>query len=510
MRLRAVFFACVFAALSLNCGDTPDRALTRGSTIIIAHPGFQGRGLNPSADYTRDLVFLPLMRLDSNGELEGALAESWDYAPETNTITYHLRTDARWHDGVPVTAHDLKFSMDLMTHPDVLEEDVDVFGTIEVLDDNTLRLTNSAGGLDEVFWPKHLLERLEPKDFYNWDFWQEPVGNGPYRFVNYQPHSFMELEANPDYFDGKLEVERLILKMVGQAGVRELMAGNVDAVMGVRPADALGLQDDPRFNVYYQYQSWWIQRVMYWNHRHPLFEHASVRRALTMALDRREIFQLNRIPESAPIVDAPYSLWQLAHNRIPPPIPYDPEQAKDLLKRAGWTDGDSDGVREKEGREFRFTALISEDPLTYQVDIAVYMQDQLRRVGVEMEILVTDGGVVIDRVNRGDFEAGMRPYSLGRAVSFPSSIGYENPQLTDLILRLHLKRPYQADELYKTEDPLYDSVHKIFERDAPILFLGPRIRANIVHRRIQGLSTPWRASPLWHLPYLSISEEQKP
>ena len=319
---RSRSLACAFAAaLFLHCGgDDADRALDRSSTVIIAHHGFNGVGLTPAvSDDERNLLFLPLMNVNGLGGLDGALAESWDYSPETAAVTYHLRTNVRWHDGVPVTAHDVKFSMDLTTHPDVLEERPGYFGKVEVLDDYTLRLTGGSGGTDEMFWPKHLLEDLDPKEFDDWDFWKHPIGNGPYRFVKYEPHSFLELEANPDYFNGKPAIDQVILKFVGDAGVRELLAGNIDAVYGIRPIDAVALVDDPRFDVYYQYQGWWIQGALWWQHRNPLFEQSEVRRALTLAIDRREIQRLNRFPESTPIVDAPYSRRQLALGRFPDP-----------------------------------------------------------------------------------------------------------------------------------------------------------------------------------------------
>ena len=124
MKHSTRFVACLAVViLSLRCGDTPDRALTRGSTVAIAH-SFPTESAFDPAGYNAEayLLFLPLFRINESGELEGVLAEIWDFDPVANTVTYYLRTDVRWHDGVPVTAHDVKFSMDLMTHPDVLTE----------------------------------------------------------------------------------------------------------------------------------------------------------------------------------------------------------------------------------------------------------------------------------------------------------------------------------------------------------------------------------------------------
>ncbi len=218
---RTLILACVclIALAGIHCGGGKDRAYSRGSTVIVAHPGLDGAGFSPAVtDQDRYLMFLPMLTFNEQGELEGWLARSWEYSPDYREVTYHLRTDIRWHDGVPVTAHDLKFSMELMVHPDVLAESPGFFGSIAVLDDSTLLLRDGGASVDEVYWPKHLLDGLNPKEFYDWEFWKHPVGNGPYRFVRYLPQIMMEFEANPDYYRGMPRIERVVLKFVGEAG----------------------------------------------------------------------------------------------------------------------------------------------------------------------------------------------------------------------------------------------------------------------------------------------------
>ena len=491
MNRSACSAACLsLFALLLHCGSAPDRALIRGSTVTIAHSMPTQSAIDPS-DYQPEarLLFLPLFRINESGELEGVLAESWDLDAETNEVTYHLRTDVRWHDSVPVTAHDVKFSMDLMTHPDVLIEGPDFFGPVEVLDDSTLRVRNGLGGLAEGFWPKHLLENLDPAEIRNWDFWNHPVGNGPYRFSGFQPNVFLELEANADYFGGKPAIDKVVFKYVGEAAVRELLAGNID-IAGVRPIDALALADDPRFNIYYRYANWWSCDLLFWRHENPLFEDAEVRRALTMAINRQELLRIIHLPESTPMIDAPFSLRQLARNQFPEPIPYDPQRAKALLERAGWIDRDADGVLDKEGRPFRFTALVSNRGGGMLVDMATYIREQLRKLGLEMEILTADTGVVNQRVNRGEFEAAIRPWGLVYGTKLLKTIGYEDPELNDLAVKL-ADQPYHA--LLEEERAMYERVHAIFQRDVPVTYLGPRIFPTVAHRRIKGLSSYWGA-----------------
>jgi len=154
---------CLIALVSTQCSRKEDRAYARGSTVTIAVPDFSV--LLPDDTDADFLVFLPLATLDENGELEGRLAKSWEHSGDYREWTYHLRTDVHWHDGNPVTAHDVKFTLDLLSHPDVLEHP---HLSATVLDDATLTIISSREHYyqaDIVYYPKHLLEHLEPKEF---------------------------------------------------------------------------------------------------------------------------------------------------------------------------------------------------------------------------------------------------------------------------------------------------------------------------------------------------------
>ena len=275
------------------------------------------------------------------------------------------------------------------------------------------------------------------------------------------------------------------------------MAGSVD-MANVRPIDALALAEDPRFNIYHGYLSWWVQIALYWQHKSPLFKDADVRRALTMAIDRRELYRVTNVPDSTPVVDAPYSLQQLARKEFREPIPYDLEQAKALLERAGWRDGD--GVREKEGGPFRFTVLASDQRRGMFVDMATYIREQLRKIEVDMDILTADSGVITQRVDRGEFDAVIFSFTLGLVPDMSRWMGYDDAELNDLTRKL-LRSDYHS--VPEQERALYARAYEIFQRDAPVTFLGPRFVTTVAHRRINGLSSPWQAGPgatFWRFP----------
>jgi len=328
------------------------------------------------------------------------------------------------------------------------------------------------------------------------------VGNGAYRFVQHLPQTMIEFEANPDYYRGKPKIERVVLKFVGEAGLTELLSGNVDVVNRANSAQILQLAADPRFRVYHYSLADCV--AIYWQHNNPLFRDPRVRQALTLAINRRELVQMLNFPENLPLFDGPITPRQYHRQQLPEPIEYNPAQARALLDAAGWHAADGEGVREREGQEFRFTALAPTDSRFGQVPI--YIQAQLREVGVQMAIRTMDGPAVGERFEAGEFDAAFRvvrpwPWWYQRFFGADSPLGYSNPKVIKLI-----------DQAIATADPnendrIYRELMGIFRVEQPITYLLPAISTSVVHRRIQGLSTPFRADPLRFLEDLWLEDE---
>ena len=221
---RAWLLQMLALGAAAGCRRSDDPAYARGNTLVMTIRDVS----NVVPDHwDLDPLYCPrLAALDENGDLQPQLAQSWEHSAYYLEWTYHLRTDARWSDGVPVTAHDVKFTLDLLSHPDVHYY---IFDGVTVVDDYTVMIRSLAGPgyRDDIsYFPKHLLERLEPKKYYDWDFWRHPtVSAGPYRFVRYVPETLMEFEANPTYYRGKPKIERLVYKFVGGAALNNLLSG---------------------------------------------------------------------------------------------------------------------------------------------------------------------------------------------------------------------------------------------------------------------------------------------
>ncbi len=501
-------FALASSVGVLGCGVDRQGSGLRGSTFSVAYD-MDSRLFGPDDEDALYLIFLSLVRYDERGELEGRLARSWEHSTDYREWTYHLRTDVRWHDGKRVTAHDVQFTLELLAHPAVHELSSGDFGGATVLDDSTIVIQAADPEyyqMQVVYYPRHLIEALDPKAIWQWEFWWRPVGNGPYRFVRRVPQTLVELEANPDYFLGKPDIERVVIRFLGDAGLSELLAGRLDAVLYLPLPKALPrLAADPRLRIYPRY--WEISggggrsSAIYWQTRHPLFRDARVRRALTLAIDRGELLRVLNLPASVPILAGFYTERQIRRGDLTQPLPYDTARARALMDEVGWRDRDGDGWLDREGQDFHFTALVFSGS-GWDQTIAIYVQDQLRRLGVRMDLQPMQS--LWPRVRAGEFEAAVMQVWLypERFAGSESPVGYANPELSGLLYQL--TRVAEPDSV----DAIYRRVAEIFRDEAPVTFLFPRVEVAIVHRRVGGLSSPWRADPMQFMEDLWLEDER--
>jgi peptide/nickel transport system substrate-binding protein len=308
------------------------------------------------------LLFVPLTYEDEEGQVQPGLLESWEHSEDNTEWTLHLHKDVRWHDGKPVTARDVKFTIELITDPNLMYE-VKLFDDITIIDDFTFRLRSERPFYGLIYgwtgvFPEHLLGELDRSEFWEWEFWKQPVGYGPYRYVRHVPNTMVELEVNPDYFRKRPKIEHVVLKLGGNP-LTELLSGNVDAAIDFQAREILQLANAPRFRLYHEFEVTNVSAIL-WNHRSAFFEDPSVRQALTLAINRRELTQVLNLPEDTPIYDVGITSRHFKRGEIPEPLPYDPEQAKRLLDEAGWGETTMGGIREKDGRK-KFPKLFAVD-----------------------------------------------------------------------------------------------------------------------------------------------------
>lgn len=384
------------------------------------------------------LLSMPLVRYNEDLEPVPWLAERWDtvrVAPDTLELTFHLRRDVRWHDGVPTTAEDVRFTWERMHDPRVAFPRKGFIAhwspEVEVPDSFTVRfrLRPHADFLEFWTWdvplPAHILRDVPPEELRNHPFAQQPMGNGPFRFVRRGPGQQLVFEANPDFpagLGGRPYLDRVVFRVMPDATARvtELFTGGVQ--LGFLPPGPAERADQAAGIRLLAYPGqWWTQIA--WNTRRAPFDDVRVRRALSLAIDREALLStmLRGYGEPGRWTVTP-SHWQFDPDDPETAPRHDPERARSLLTEAGWRDRDHDGILENaEGRRFRFTLLSFRESTTHP-QTAVAVQNHLRQIGVDMQVRLleeatafsmVEGRMGEDSMRVRDFDAFLTNYTTG-------------------------------------------------------------------------------------------------
>src|SRR5690606_33365978 len=210
------------AILLLGCGDSAGGGDTeegdagtpvQGGTAIVSRVSdFDSFNQFVSTDYDtgqvlRYMLYTPLVRLDDDMEYEPYLAETMELSEDGLALTFRLREGMTWHDGTPVTADDVVWSVETYMDPALAFANLQYFqfvDRVEKLDDRTVvfhfKAPHSDVLADFLEWhpmPKHLLGHVAPGDMRTAPYNRNPVGNGPFRFVSWTPNQQVVFEANP-------------------------------------------------------------------------------------------------------------------------------------------------------------------------------------------------------------------------------------------------------------------------------------------------------------------------
>ncbi|MGH7574931.1 MAG: ABC transporter substrate-binding protein [Longimicrobiales bacterium] len=418
--------AFLLSALALACGEgrAPAGAgAGEGGTIIVGmRSDFSGGGFNPVTNFdvnTNEVInyalFTPLVQYDAELAVEPYLAESWQIEDDT-AVVFQLRRDVRWHDGQPVTAEDVKFTFDLAKDPATASLLESAFlaevASAEVIDSFTIRFDFErphAQAIEDFWWapvPKHLLEDVPAAELSRAPFNRRPAGSGPFRFVEWRANDRLVIEPNPDFpaaLGGPAAATRVVFRIVPEAStmLTELITGGVhvdipllpDQADQVERAEGLRLYAFPGRQVYY----------IGWNNARAPFDDPRVRRAMALAIDRRQIIDA-LLHGQGSVAMSTIPPWHPTYAADVEPLPHSPEEAGRLLDEAGWTRPAASGFRRNaEGQPLRFTMLTSDDPLRRAV--VEVLQSQLRQVGAEVQVRVMEFQTMLSQHRERDFDA---------------------------------------------------------------------------------------------------------
>lgn len=346
-----------------ECEEEP----TDGGEVTFAWSdgAMSGRNWLSSGNTNESFVHSQLVNLSiADGEtIEPEIAESWDVSDDGTVYTYHLRDDVVWHDGEPLTAADVKFTIEMDSHPDTgvdirsvlplsaiagydefVAGDADEITGAQVIDDYTLEITLSGPRADFFYGmggmnlhPKHIFEDIPFADMASSPYALEQViGSGPFKMAEYVPDQYYILEANEDYFLGRPHLDRLIFR-IGLTSVASWMpgleSGEIQVGNMVNGLDRERAEADENLVIVGAP----LPGAMSIWPNHSNFPDKRVLQALFYAIDRQAIVDGIYGPGQALVYD--YDNVDPNHNWISPNIndyPYDPELAMQLLEDAGF------------------------------------------------------------------------------------------------------------------------------------------------------------------------------
>ena len=410
-------------------------------------------------------MFSRLLLPNPDGSWSPDLAERWDIAPDGTSYTFFLRKNALWHDGTPVTAEDVAFTFKLNLTAeanakfmgalsaikgaqDYIDGNADEVAGIVVEDEYTIRfdqefpsgqfLISCCGQWDGIpILPKHILGDVPPEELGTHPFFtSEPMGTGPFKFVNFIRDQFVEFEANEDYFFGRPKVDRIIYRIIKSPEAIQIgmQRGEVHTAVfdGGEEATTEMFQafiQDPRFNVVGLTGTTFIGYGF--NHRVEDLQDPRLRQAWAHALDRQRlidtfangngsIFNLN-------LTHAWYQRPEWGDR-----YPFNPDRARELLQDMDW-----DSNREipvgviKVGSEQARAFLAAEQQMLADVGIKIKLIEQ--EVGLWIENYYETYEFEVIRVTYGRWADPDALLSYHHLTTSSNALGYARSDLDDLI-----------------------------------------------------------------------------
>jgi peptide/nickel transport system substrate-binding protein len=476
MRTKLLLIAVSPCILIAGCGGHEGTASSSatGGTMVVAIPGdaqtiFPPQVVDGIGAAIRDNVYDRLADMGDDMSTVGDkgftphLADRWDWSRDSLSITFHLNPRARWHDGQPVRASDVRYSYQIFRDPKVgasVSSEIANIDSVSVPDSLTAvvwyKQRRPESFYDFVYqiyiMPEHVFKGVPSDQLRTSELARKGIGSGRFRLARWDAGQRIELVADTANYRGRAKLDRVIWSIVpdGSSAVAQALGGNAD-FLEVIPPDQLKVVDSsksvrpsPYPSLQYAFLGFNLVDRKNPTRPHPIFGDVRVRRALSMALDRRAMLQnvfgsAGRISYGPFPRTLPFSDTTLA---LPP---YDLSAAKALLDSTGWREPAAGAVRTKNGQPLRFSLSV---PLSSRSRIAysVLIQEQLRQVGAQVDLDQVQVNVQNEREGKRDFDA-----VLHAQFTDPSPSGYKQQWGSDAV-------PPAGQNWLSYRNPAYDAL----------------------------------------------------
>ena len=449
---------------------------------------------------------------DSNQqrELEKQYEKILQVTEHNPVIVFDLRKDAVFHDGHPFDSGDVLFTYNSIINPkgtSPRKSDYEPVKAVNVLGPHRIKFTYKRlfspafGSWAMGILPEHILNEnklkqeakkrgRDPEKFIMRDsnFGRNPIGTGPFKFMEWKSDEVIRLIRNENYWDGAPEYEEYVMRIIPDSLTQEMefYAGAIDNY-SVQPHQV------SRFSKENKYQSFssigYFYSYIGYNIRNPLFKDIEIRTALGMAIDIEPIIKYVLYGEGERVT-GPYPKITEWYDPDVKPLPYNPEAAIKILNSKGWKKN-SDGWLEKDGKIFEFNFITnSGNPI--RKNILTIVQESWRKIGVKSNTQLFEWAVFLkDFVNTLKYDALVLGWSMGidpdlyqiwhssqagpKQLNF---VGYKNTEADRLITRI--RKEYDRLKQVKMAREL----HRIIARDQPYTFLYVTKSTQVLDKKI--------------------------
>lgn len=517
-------FALAFVALAVVTGGALATRLYWGATAEIPAVGSsytegildEPHSINPIfavKDADRDLIkliFSGLLTYDGDGNIKPDLAESYDISADGKIYTITLRKNLQWHDGKPLNADDVLFTIHTIQNSQYRSPlRMNWHGVeMEKINDLTIRFTLRAPytpfieNLTTGIIPEHIWDPVTPEQAPLHEANLKPVGSGPYMYSDYRQQkdgsiTSYTLTRNPHYYQTGPYIQTITF--MSYKTEDDLFAawrrGVIEGFGPVAPERLSQINKNKSLLI-----SASMPRIfgIFFNQKQaPLLQDDRVRQAIAEAIDKVKIAQSQHFSKSAP---ADYPLPWMGSDS-PAPFAFNPDDARTLLAQAGWKDQDDDGILDKNMKDengksmstaLRFTLTTSDWPDLLQT--ADILKQMLHEVGID---------IIIEKKTFSDLETqSIRPRNF-EILLFGQVYGYEpdpfafwhSSQMKDPGLNITFFANNQADKLLEdarrtqdtaARDQMYHDFSQIIAKELPAVFLFSQTYLMLLPADIQG------------------------